>query len=882
MPAKCAPLLVIAAVVSVLTATSGHAAESVESLMMVGDDGAAATIVTPDDADSWTLMAAGWLRDYVEKVTGAKLSIVVESKAPPGTIICVGHTKLAAEAGVTTDELKFDGCKMVVRGRMLFLIGRDVPPLHQSSAAAPNPVREPWDYTSIILKGHGEPARLGAKGTCRAITRFLEQFCGVRWLAPATRGTFIPARRSITVAGDLNDTFEPWMAYHTNRVIYGDPRSEPAAYANNYRMAVKLYTRGGHTYNVWVPSSEYFDEHPEYFALINGTRTGVGNHLCASNPQVRRIILGAIESRFETGYDLVALGQSDGYTPCECDPCRTMANHTGARDAEGRLDIEHSGEPMLDLARWVAEQCVDKHPGKYIHMLVYGPTSAPSNKIESFPPNVMFEFASSASPQMIRRWEGRSATGGTVYTPWHWTDYGIGLGLKLGYTEAAQLMREYRELGIIGIHSGGGQCWGLQGPTYYTFGKMMGDPELDPEQLLMEYCAGLYGQAANEMAAFFRELHKQSDYPLLFKMQITAMERYPLYYPPERLEKLDELLSVAEDKAESDDQRNWIQTTRDELDFIRLVANALAIYKDYRQSGDPGLVAPLRQAVAEFDEYRKRIVNYGGRYATNYFPGHGILSCALSHGQGGSGYGSDWREVKQRVNLSDLSGSSIGQGALAIDKPFTLDFDQEDIDGSLHVRYTAEAIAADGKMDESQWQSAQPVFMPGARGTQVRALYDDRNLYVAFICDEPSPNGPAGQDIVRDNPIYFMDVVELFVNPTALSQNQTYYQFLAGASDSAIYDLRGGDDGPGSQDKTWNAPNFRYGFHDDRSRKKWTIEMIVPFADINTKAPEHGDVWLGNLARGSGGQGLAQWSRGGTPGFGNPKSFNKFRFVKDD
>ena len=66
----------------------------------------------------------------------------------------------------------------------------------------------------------------------------------------------------------------------------------------------------------------------------------------------------------------------------------------------------------------------------------------------------------------------------------------------------------------------------------------------------------------------------------------------------------------------------------------------------------------------------------------------------------------------------------------------------------------------------------------------------------------------------------------------------------------------------------------------------WSVEIqnigLDAFQDVNTKAPKHGDVWLGNLARGSGGHGLAQWSKDGTAGFGNPKSFNKFRFVKED
>ena len=847
-------------------------------LVLVEDGNAAATIVIPDDADSWTKMAADWVQEYVEKVSGAQLSLVPESKAPSGQLVSVGHTRMAAEAGVTADGLKFDGCKMVVRGNVLFLIGRDVAPQHPSYGPIPKPDRKPWDYIPIILKGHQAPAKIGAKGTCRAVTFFLEEVCGIRWLVPTPQGTLIRKRGRIAVPRDLDKKFEPWMMYHSNRLLYGDPRSEPAAYANNYRVAVKLYSRGGHTYPVWVPASNYVRQHPEYFVLVNGKRTGVGNHLCASNREVRQIILREIQSLFDSGFDLVQLDQSDGYQPCQCAECRELSNHTGARDEKGELKIEHPGEPMLELARWVAEQCLEKYPGRYIHLLVYGPTAFPSKKFRTFPKNVLLEFASSASPELIGRWEGRTVTGGTVYTPWHWTDYGIGIGVKLTYIEAADIMKYYKKQGITGIHSGGGQCWGLQGPTYYVFGKMMGDPDLDPKELLREYCGGLYGPAAELMMDFFERLHMQSDKELILNQTFTASERFMLYYPPTRLQVLDDLLKRAERAAQTERQKNWIRMTRDEFDYIQLVTKAIYLYRAYQINKDPGDLSQLKSAVAAFDAYRKRIVHYDGDYVFDYFPGHGVLCNVLTRGQGQGGYGSDWTAVRKRVNLNDLSGTDIGVDTCSIDKPFTLNFKSADIEGSFRIQYTKNPPKADGKVGEAEWQNAPPVFMRGTVQTEIRGLYDDENLYIAYICEEPRKEGPKGQDIKRDNPICFMDIVELFVDPESSIESRRYYHFLVGATPNAIMDLREGFKTLRDQDTSWNAPGFHYGFHKDMQKKVWSIEMVLPFKDINATAPQAGDVWLGNLARE--GHGLHQWSKGGTAGFCNPKSFGKFRFEK--
>src|SRR5690349_6703851 len=85
--------------------------ERPDALVLVEGGAAKATIVIGDHADSWTRMAAGWVQQYVAKSSGASLPIVSESKAPQGTLISVGPTRLAAQAGVTADDLKYDGCR---------------------------------------------------------------------------------------------------------------------------------------------------------------------------------------------------------------------------------------------------------------------------------------------------------------------------------------------------------------------------------------------------------------------------------------------------------------------------------------------------------------------------------------------------------------------------------------------------------------------------------------------------------------------------------------------------------------------------------------------------------------------------------------------------
>ncbi len=147
-----------------------------------------AAIVVPEKADECVAKAAGWLQDYVKRATGAELPIAVEGKQGAGALIALGPTQLAAAAGVNAEGLKWDGCRLVVKGRTLFLIGRDTP-------------------------GVAGRTYLGAKGSARAAVQFLERFLGVRWLVPSPQGEVVPRTPNLSVPDDLNAESTPAFAY---------------------------------------------------------------------------------------------------------------------------------------------------------------------------------------------------------------------------------------------------------------------------------------------------------------------------------------------------------------------------------------------------------------------------------------------------------------------------------------------------------------------------------------------------------------------------------------------------------------------------------------------------------------------------------------------
>ena len=96
------------------------------ALDLVRDGKAVSTIVVPDQATETEQGAAEKLVKYLKMSSGAELPIVKESARPADTtIISMGKTEMARKAGITEEGLKFDGYHLAVKGKTLYLLGRD-------------------------------------------------------------------------------------------------------------------------------------------------------------------------------------------------------------------------------------------------------------------------------------------------------------------------------------------------------------------------------------------------------------------------------------------------------------------------------------------------------------------------------------------------------------------------------------------------------------------------------------------------------------------------------------------------------------------------------------------------------------------------------------
>jgi len=218
---------------------------------------------------------------------------------------------------------------------------------------------------SIAIVG-GRP-----RGTLYGVYQFLEDGLGLRFLT--SEHTDIPDKAAVAKipCGEYN--CKPQFSF---RWSYYKENSDAPEFAARLRVntvtpAEKL---GGntpqnlinHSFHWLVPFSSYGQEHPEYYALVDGERHtdtgGGGPQLCVTNSDVIKI---AAESAIRyidehPGIKNVSVSQADTSKYCLCDACEEIN--------------QREGTPMgsqLAFVNAVAELVEQAHPDVKVGTLAY-------------------------------------------------------------------------------------------------------------------------------------------------------------------------------------------------------------------------------------------------------------------------------------------------------------------------------------------------------------------------------------------------------------------------------------------------------------------------------------------------------------------------------
>jgi len=205
-----------------------------------------------------------------------------------------------------------------------------------------------------------------------------------------------------------------------------------------------------------------------------------------------------------------------------------------------------------------------------------------------------------------------------------------------------------------------------------------------------------------------------------------------------------------------------------------------------------------------------------------------------------------------------------------------------------HVKRTTEKIVLDGILDEADWAAAEPVgefvfpwWESGEKErTEVKMLWNDTFLYVAFKCDDK--HIWADHYNINDR-TYEDDCVELFWNPSP-DRQQYYYQFEINCIGNLLSVKR-------PDRATIMLPHITQSIQgtvndDTDTDTGWVIEMALRFAEypelFTAAPPKPGDMWRIGLNRcgGKTNPQYSQWSPSQTdkPNFHRPEDFGKLFF----
>jgi dienelactone hydrolase len=183
---------------------------------------------------------------------------------------------------------------------------------------------------------------------------------------------------------------------------------------------------------------------------------------------------------------------------------------------------------------------------------------------------------------------------------------------------------------------------------------------------------------------------------------------------------------------------------------------------------------------------------------------------------------------------------------------------------SYDIARVTSPIVIDGKLDESAWAATRSTtpfhLVPGDRSkgdieqTEVKMLWDDQNLYVAFRCDD---RHISAQVLQRHGPVSKDDCVEIFISPNP-RKVKNYYTFEINAIGTMLNRCRTAwwTGGP-----TWEPEGVQCTTSlangvvkaEAATDREWIVELAIPLRNFSHDAahtpPQPGDIWRLNLDR---------------------------------
>jgi len=614
-------------------------------------------ITFPPGASEPVRFAALELRRYLERILSAELPSDEEGRKPSIALETVDDADLTDEGY----EIAAEGKRLCVRG------GGDAGVVYGAyellrryggcrfSGLGPDgervPRREQITVDGLPLR---RKPRLWYRGTQYASRQDVEQTVQwIDWLAKngmnylMYRPTHVPEGRAEAIDPQTGAAYsgkgfnDEWFDLHV--------RSEMR------KRGMKFNMNHHNLRNSWLPPARYFDEHPEWYPLIDGERQAHGGQLsfCTSNDTAVTTVIANIKDYLRRYPETSIIGviPEDGRGACECDRCLATDAYPIDKEWRWRFDQDDTDdeatppyfanlaktERYARLLNQVARALQEEFPEVLVGGASYVDLLWPPEH-ERLEPNTMTWVAiywadgthpiSADSPskvnrayhRVLRRWQetypGRLITyeyycgmGGQVSLPW-----------PVDRLIPRNWEGPYRPLGIGGATvQMGSQIQDVYGLNMTVFARCGWEERVDADQVLDEYLEGMYGAAGPAVRPMYDAFHEawrraEEETSVDGELFPESLQWYPCFrgvamMPDGRSmallmevlgeERLDEIIARARGAAVDDRERRQVERLAAAATYWKAAARVFRLERQVAEARVAGDEARAQALIGE-------------------------------------------------------------------------------------------------------------------------------------------------------------------------------------------------------------------------------------------------------------------------------------------
>jgi hypothetical protein len=563
------------------------------------------TLVIPEQAQDRERKAAADLARYFKLISGAEFPVVSEDQRPAATgpYLSIGRTKLLAgsRAAWKDADLAVEGYAIEVLGKNAYLYG-----------------------------GSG-------RGLLHGVYSLLEEDLGCRWYSPTsidapklTTFKVTLTSRRVLPALELRDPYT-YRVHDTNWSLRNKTNTPHARIPLAWGGSLRYYNMG-HTYAGYFPTQQYFAEHPEYYALVNGKRQAT--QLCHTNEDVIRLSIAKTCAIFRDHPEvtITAIGPNDGRGFCDCPNCKQLDDENGGR----------AGSFFYFVNR-IAEGTKKEFPNNHLISLAYLDYAKPPTKLRVDPYIIIqlctdshawkYQFCtvqeSTEFQGLLKAWRALDAC---IYMWDYTTDYVHYLVPMANWAVVAENTRFFVQNGVRGIMYEA-EATDMDELRGWVWAKQLWNPELDTQALLKDFVFGYFKESAPPLWEYetmlwdyWQTWHKvphtcgqPSAHPLLNNLQCSYAPDGPMF-TPEFMATMRRCFTQAEQLAASPDIRARVGKAKAALLYLELCQN-LGYYTEF---GDFVYGKSIRLPRAEKEPYRQLLNEFTAIVKANEMSTFGI------------------------------------------------------------------------------------------------------------------------------------------------------------------------------------------------------------------------------------------------------------------